>query len=677
MELTDSVDKLNGVGPALAAKLARLGVHSIEDLLRYYPRAYQDYSEITPIIRLKPGQVTVKGVFKQVKGRYVRRGMHITEGVLSDDTSSVRIVWFNQPYRAGAIKPNEEYFVSGKFELARQHLQIMNPSTEAVSSFPAHTARIVPIYRESKGLKSTEIRRAIKAALQAKIAIESPLPMAIEKEYRLGSLQTALTQIHFPETAKDVEAAKRRLGFEEIFELVLAYLLIKQETSKETALPIAFKKELAQDFVKHLPFKLTNSQRVTTWEAYQDIEQATPMNRLVEGDVGAGKTVVAGMLAAMAMAQGYQVAVMAPTEILARQHAKTFYDLLKPLGMADKVSLLVGSMSAAQKTTAYSKIKSGEVQCLVGTHALIQDKVDMHSLALVVVDEQHRFGVEQRKKLLKKAGHMPHMLSMTATPIPRSLALTVYGDLDISILHEKPPGRRPAITKLVPPNHRLSLYKDIDKHIAKGQQVFVVCPLIEESAVVQAKSVGAVQKELAKLLPARKIGLLHGKMKAEDKQAIMQDFIDRKLDILVSTTVIEVGVDVPNATIMCIEAPERFGLAQIHQLRGRIGRGDEQGYCYLLLSDDKPPSRRLRAIEQSNDGFKLAELDLELRGPGAIYGTSQHGILDLRMVNLTDTRLIAQARKAANQTIKNDPNLLQYPQLKARIADLQKIVHLN
>lgn len=677
MELTDSVEVLKGVGPALAAKFRRLGVESIEDLLRYYPRKYQDYSQVTPIVDLRPGQVTIKGKFKQVRGRYARRGLHITEGVLSDKTSSVRVIWFNQPYRAEAISPADEYYVSGSFELGRQRLQIMNPSAEKVSDFQAHTARIIPVYRESKDIKSTEIRRAIKAALQSKLKMWSHLPAEVEKEYKLGSLAKALTQVHFPESAKDVEAAKRRLGFEEIFELILAHLLIKQETNREKALPVVFKQDLAKDFVRHLPFELTSSQRITTWQAYQDIEQTKPMNRLVEGDVGSGKTVVAAMLAAMTMREGLQVAVMAPTEILARQHARTFYDLLKPLGLADKVALLVGSMSAAQKKTAYAKIKSGEAQCIIGTHALIQDKVDMHSLALVVVDEQHRFGVEQRKKLLKKAGHMPHMLSMTATPIPRSLALTVYGDLDISILKEKPPGRVPAVTKLVPPNHRLSLYKEVDKQLAKGGQAFVVCPLIDESAVVQAKSATQVHKELTKLLPGRKIGLLHGKMKADDKQAIMQDFIDRKFDLLVSTTVIEVGVDVPNANIMLIEAPERFGLAQIHQLRGRIGRGSQQGYCYLLLSDDKTPSRRLRAIEHSNDGFKLAELDLEIRGPGAIYGQHQHGLLDLRMVNLTDTKLIAEARQAAVNIIKKDPNLLQYPLVKARIASLQKIVHLN
>lgn len=677
MESASPVENLKGVGPALAAKFQRLGIRTLSDLLRYYPRKYQDYSAITPVAKLRPGQVTVKGEFKQVKGRYIRRGLHITEGVLSDATGSVRVVWFNQPYRAGATKPGEEYFVSGTFELSRQHLQLMNPSVEAVSNFPAHTARIVPIYRESKDVKSTEIRRAIKAALQSDMEVISELPETVEKAYKLGTLKRALTQVHFPSSSKDIEAAKRRLGFEEIYELILAHLLLKEQTHRETALPVPFEKQLAQDFVKHLPFDLTNAQRVATWEAYQDMAKMIPMNRLVEGDVGAGKTVVAAMLAAMTMREGLQVAIMAPTEILARQHAKTMHDLLKPLGLSDEVTLLVGSMTKAQKQTAHTKIKNGQIKCIVGTHALIQDAVDIHKLALVVVDEQHRFGVEQRKKLLKKAGHMPHMLSMTATPIPRSLALTVYGDLDISILDEKPPGRKPAITKLVPPNHRLSLYKEIDQQLADGRQAFVVCPLIEESNAITAKSVTRVHKELTELLPKRQVGLLHGKMKADDKEKVMQDFIDRKYDVLVSTTVIEVGVDVPNATIMCIEAPERFGLAQIHQLRGRIGRGGHQGYCYLLLSDDQAPSKRLRAIERSTDGFRLAELDLELRGPGAIYGTTQHGQLDLRMVNLTDTKLIAEARKAAQATIKDDPSLLEYPRLKARVATLQKIVHLN
>ncbi len=677
MELSDSVESLKGVGVVLSKKLNRLGVKTIGDLIRYFPRKYQDYSVVLPLNKLKPGPISVKGTFKEVKGRYVRRGMHITEAILTDDTSSVRVVWFNQPYRAAGIKSGQQYFVSGIFGLSNQHMQIMNPSAELVSSFPLNTARIIPIYREMKGITSAEIRRVVKTALHAKMKIQSNLPINIEKKYKLGPMSSALAHIHFPDSLSEIETAKRRLGFEEVFELILAHMLIKQETNRESALTVSFDKKLAQDFVRHLPFKLTNSQRLTTWEAYKDIEKKRPMNRLVEGDVGSGKTVVAAMLTAMTINQGYQVAVMAPTEILARQHAKTMYDLLGPLNLSDKVSLLVGSMTKSQKKVAVDNITNGSVQCIVGTHALIQDSVDIRKLALVVVDEQHRFGVEQRKKLLKKTGHMPHMLSMTATPIPRSLALTVYGDLDISILKEKPPGRKQVITKLVPPNNRLELYKKIDKDIAEGCQAFVVCPMIEESSATPGKSVTNIYKELQKLLPSRKVGLLHGKMKSDVKQCMMQDFIDKKIDILVSTTVIEVGVDVPNATVMFIEAPERFGLAQIHQLRGRIGRGGHQGYCYLMLSDEKKPSKRLLAISQSNDGFRLAELDLELRGPGAIYGTYQHGDLDLRMANLSDTVLLKQARAAATEIINQSENLLQYPGLKERIDSLQKIVHLN
>lgn len=676
MESSVPLEDLAGIGPATAKKFAGLDVRTVEDLLRYYPRAYQDYSEVTPITQLRPGPVTIRGVFKQVRGRYVRRGMHITEAVLSDDSGSIRVVWFNQPYRATGLKTNEPYFVSGTFELSRQHLQLTNPTTEAVSNFPAHTARIVPIYRKSKSITSTEIRRALRAAIKAKVTVQSFLPESIERNFKLSDLGVAIKQIHFPSSQSELEKARRRLGFEELFELIMAHTLLKREYSQELALAIPFEPEVAKAFVKHLPFSLTSAQRATVWSALQDIAETKPMNRLVEGDVGSGKTVVAAMLVAMTIHHESQAAILAPTEILARQHAQTFYELLKPLGAAKKVVLLVGSMTSAQKKVAYEKIANGEAGCVVGTHALIQDKLDMHRLALVVVDEQHRFGVEQRKKLLKKAGHMPHLLSMTATPIPRSLALTVYGDLDISLLDEKPPGRQPIVTELVKPQHRLSLYKEIDKHLGQGRQAFVVCPTIE-GETAGLKSAGNVQTELEKLLPNRRIGLLHGKMKGEDKQATMKAFADGRYDILVSTTVIEVGVDVPNASIMCVENPERFGLAQIHQLRGRVGRGSHQGYCYLILADDKPPSKRLRAVEQSTDGFKLAELDLEIRGPGAIYGTTQHGLLDLRMVDLTDTKLISEARQAVREVIANDPDLLQYPRTKARIQSLQKIVHLN
>lgn len=678
MKLTDSVENIKGVGAALAKKFDQVGVKSVEDLLLYYPRKYNDFSNLVPIAKIRPGDVTVRGKFKQVKGRYVRGGLHITEAVLSDKTSSVRIVWFNQPYRAANTKTDEEYFVSGVLDLKRGRLVITNPSCELVSSFPVNTARIVPVYRETKDLKSTAIRKALRTVFTTLKNYPSALPPEVEKSHKLISRTEALKQVHFPKSSKDVEIAKKRLGFEELFELILANLLLKAEVGHENSIPVPFDQKLAKDFVSQLPFKLTDSQRAAIWEIYQDISKPHPMNRLVEGDVGSGKTVVAAMAALMTAAEGLQTAFMAPTELLARQHAETLHALLEPLNQHGGVVLLVGGMNATQKAAAYKRIKTGDAKYIVGTHALIQEKLDVHKLGLVIVDEQHRFGVEQRKTLLKKAGHVPHMLTMTATPIPRSLALTVYGELDISAIKQKPKNRKAIITKLVKHSYAPDMYEQINKELSAGRQAFVVCPLIEHSSALAAKSASEVQKELqANQLKNWKIGLLHGKMKADDKTKIMQEYLNKKIDVLVSTTVIEVGVDVPNATVMVVQSPERFGLAQIHQLRGRVGRSGHQGYCYLLLSDDNPPSRRLRALEQSSDGFRLSELDMELRGPGAIYGRQQHGALDLRMVELTDVKLIKQARDAATVYAKNPENLLQYPQLQERISKLQKIIHLN
>jgi ATP-dependent DNA helicase RecG len=408
------------------------------------------------------------------------------------------------------------------------------------------------------------------------------------------------------------------------------------------------------------------------------MQKTQPMYRLVEGDVGAGKTVVAAMAAVLVLHGGHQVALMAPTELLARQHAETLYKLLQPLGYQDQVGLLVGSLSTKQKQLVRDRIKQGDVRFMVGTNALIQESVDMHSLELIIIDEQHRFGVDQRKELLAKAGHMPHVLSLTATPIPRSLALTLYGELDVSILDMKPGGRKPIITRIESPSSRPHVFEDIDKEIAAGRQVFVVCPLISESEAVSARSAEQVFEQLSKNdFKHRRVGLMHGKLKADAKNDIMQQFVDGKLDILVSTTVIEVGVDVSNATIMVIENAERFGLAQIHQLRGRVGRSSHQGYCYLMLDDSSAPSRRLRALESSNDGFRLAELDLELRGPGAIYGQAQHGQLDLRVARLTDIKLIAEARQAAQEFIDSQEILLNYKQLALQVNRLRAVTNLN
>lgn len=678
MILGSSVTEIKGVGDEVAKKLAILGVRTIGDLINYYPRRYDDFSDIQTINRIKPGQVTLKATIKSSAARYARRGLHITEAVASDETGSVRLVWFNQPYRAGSLKAEQEYYISGEFGLNYQRLSIQNPSIELVSNFPVNTARIVPVYRETKGLKSAQIRKALREIVTHIQSLPETLPDWLVQEERLMSHAEALEQIHFPSSPQDLIVARRRLGFEEVFQLTLAALLNKYELLQEQAVSIPFEEKLARSFVKHLPFRLTDDQRRVIWQIYQDMQKSQPMNRLVEGDVGSGKTVVAAMAAVMAMQHGFQAAFMAPTELLARQHAETIYKLLEPLGMHEQVGLLVGGLKPAQKTATQKRIASADIRFMIGTNALIQEKVNMHKLGLVIVDEQHRFGVEQRKKLQSKAGHMPHVLNMTATPIPRSLALTLYGELDVSVIHTKPIGRQTIKTNLVPLVNRHKVYEDMDTELQSGRQAFVVCPLISESEQVPGRSAEQVYAELtAGPLKRRRVGLLHGKMKPDQKDAIMLSFVRHELDVLVATTVIEVGVDVPNATVMVIENAERFGLAQIHQLRGRVGRSQHQGHCYLLLSDNQAPTPRLRVLERSSDGFKLAEYDLELRGPGAIYGTMQHGQLDLRIAKLTDTKLIAAARGRAQEFIDRGDDLLKYKALHERVKANRSVTNLN
>lgn len=678
MDLDSPVTDISGVGPAQAKKFLDLGIYSVNDLLNFFPRKYDDYSQVEDISKLRPGRVTIKASIKQATGRHVRRGMHITEAIASDQTGSVRLLWFNQPYRQGSLHANAEYYISGIFELRRQRLSITNPSIELVSAFPLHTARIVPIYKETKGLKSANIRRAIENVRPLLRSLPESLPDWIVSQHKLMLRSKAYESMHFPGDDTQLLKAKHRLGFEEVFGLSLASLLNKHDIDEDDANRIKFNESLARRFVEHLPFKLTDDQRKAVWQIYQDMDSSRPMNRLIEGDVGSGKTVVAVMAAVMVLAQDFQVAYMAPTELLARQHAETIVKLLEPLGLSEQIGLIVGGMTNAQKEQARQKIADNTTGFIVGTHTLLQEKIDMHSLGLVIIDEQHRFGVEQRKLLQAKAGKVPHTLTMTATPIPRSLALTLYGELDISIIQAKPSGRLPIITTIFSPNSRAALYRNVDKQLQAGRQMFVVCPIISESSVRQSSSAMSVYESLKNgAFSRRRIGLLHGKMKSQEKTKIMNQFLERRLDILVSTTVIEVGVDVPNATVMMIENPERFGLAQLHQLRGRVGRSEHQGYCYLVLSDSSPPSKRLRALEQSSDGFELANLDLELRGPGAIYGTQQHGALDLKVATLTDSRLIALSRKAAMDFIKRGASLLEYKELSKRVNKLRGLTTLN
>ena len=553
---------------------------------------------------------------------------------------------------------------------------LQNPTVEEAKEFTANTARIVPIYPQTKGLDSKIIRKTISEITSMFQELSETMPSWVSEQYDFMSYAEAAYQLHWPENQTKLAKARERIGFEEVFAYVLAGQLNKKQIEAEVALPILFNQDFAKQYTKTLPFELTPEQKQCSWEILQDIEREHPMNRLLEGDVGAGKTVVAAMAAYMASKQGIQTAIMAPTELLARQHAVTLANLLEPLGVT--IGLLTSAVKGKPKEALKSQLAEGSLDIVIGTHALLQESVAFKRLGLIVIDEQHRFGVKQRQKLVDKAEKIPHILSMTATPIPRSLALTVYGELDISIINSKPKNRLPIQTNIWSPNSRPQLYQIIDDEIKSGRQAFVVCPLIDESEGSEVKSVNEEVKRLKKdIFKTRRIGILHGKMKDDEKARVMQDFADKKLDILVSTTVIEVGIDIPNASVMLIEGADQFGLAQLHQLRGRVGRGEYQGYCYLVPTSSQKPSKRLRAMESTRDGFKLAEMDLELRGPGAIYGSKQHGALDLKIANISDVALIKNAKKSAAIFIKRSDNLADYQELEKRVQKSLSLTYLN
>lgn len=673
--MTD-LTRLKGIGPALAALFRKAGVATVEELIAHVPFRYEDYSNLIRVSQIRPGPVTIKVRLHGIKSRYSRRGLHLTEAMGSDDSGSVKLIWFNQPYRAGSIKPDEEYFVSGEFASNYRYFAITNPACELVSSFPVNTARLVPVYRLTKGLTLTQVRKVVRTALQA-VKVKETLPKWLVSEQKLISREVALSEMHFPSNRENLDRAKERLAFEEVFELILASELNKRELQTERGLAIPFDEKLTREFVSKLPFKLTDAQRKAAWEIFQDIQTGQPMNRLLEGDVGSGKTVVAALASVGVMNAGFQVALMAPTELLAGQHASSLHALLESIGYHQKLLLLTGSMSTAQKSAARKAIESGQAQLIAGTHAIFQEKTTFKKLGLIIVDEQHRFGVEQRKQLQAKANKMPHVLNMTATPIPRSLALTLYGEMDISVIDELPKGRQPVVTSIIKPENRQRLYKKITHEIDAGRQVFVVAPQIEEGEV-KWLSAKKLHEDLSKgWLKGYRVGLLHGKMKAEEKDDAMRRFVDGDYQVLVATTVVEVGVDVTNASVMIIEGADRFGLAQLHQLRGRVGRGSQKAYCYLVPSGNDEPITRLKVMENEHNGFRLAEYDLTLRGPGAIYGTMQHGALDLRVAKLTDVELIKRARVAASAFVKKSENLVKYPELEKRVSRLRTINNLN
>tara|TARA_B100001245_G_scaffold103565_1_gene75379 strand:- start:306 stop:2336 length:2031 start_codon:yes stop_codon:yes gene_type:complete len=670
------LEAIKGVGPKTALQFAAAGIETIEDLVLFLPRKYEDYSQVVAIRDIRPGKQTIRARCEKIETKRVRRGLQITTAVLTDGSGKLQAVWFNQPYRAGQLGGDEEFYFSGEFEFSFNRYQLTNPSTEQVSATPVSTDRIVPVYRAIKGLKSQVVRKVLIELKPYITMLDETLPQDIVANEKLLSYADALLALHFPKVARDVERGQERIAYEELFSLLLAAQLNKRENASLIGWTIHFDKDAVRKFVAQLPFQLTDAQRRAAWEILQDFEREMPMNRLLQGDVGSGKTVVAGLAARQAASKGFQSALMAPTEILASQHAETLSNLLQPLGVS--VGLLTGSVKGKKREQLYEQIATGNVAVVVGTHALIQEAVRFHRLGFVVIDEQHRFGVAQRQELLKKSERMPHLLTMTATPIPRSLALTVYGELDISILDQRPAGRKPIQTKIWSPISRGKLYELIEEQLAKGRQAYVICTLIDDNPTLEQKS---VQEEYKKLQSGpfnhRRIGLLHGKLKPVEKETVMADFASGKTDILVSTTVVEVGVDVPNATIIMIENADRFGLAQLHQLRGRVGRSEHQSYCYLMMSDTNAPSRRLREIEKSNDGFYLAEVDLRLRGPGEIYGRAQHGELNLQVATLGDTRMIARAGRAARAFVENGKDLLQYEQLAKQVEKYQRLTKLN
>ncbi|MBI2041855.1 MAG: ATP-dependent DNA helicase RecG [Candidatus Nealsonbacteria bacterium] len=695
MNLSTPVQQISGIGPVFQRKLKKLGIKTAEDLIFHFPHRYEDFSNITPIAKINiNGNCCIAGKILSIENSQTwKRKMTLTQAVIQDNSGAIKAIWFNQPYLLKVLKNGDNVYLLGKTSLGKEGLYLSNPVYEKIGG-------ISPVYPETEGLSSKWLRYIIKPILSdLKNAIKEPLPEKIIKDHGLLPFQEAIWQIHFPDSLESAKKAKERFSFEELFFIELWVLRERAKLSQEKAVAIPINLEKLQTLVKSLPFKLTDAQRKSAWQILKDMEKPRPMNRLLEGDVGSGKTVVAALAILNAIKAGYQAVLMAPTEILAKQHFKTVWDILKDFKM--DVGLLTGktdqfyskklkndSIEISRKKLL-EKAAQGQIDLIIGTHALIQDKVKFNKLALVIVDEQHRFGVEQRAKLCKPCNladngcphnlAIPHLLSMTATPIPRTLALTIYGDLDLSVIDQMPKGRKKIITKIISPEERKKTYDFIRNEVRSGRQAFVICPRIEEEGKLEIKSVKAEYEKLAKtVFPDLKVAMLHGKMPESEKEKIMRDFRNKKTDILVSTSVVEVGVDVPNATVMAIEGTDRFGLAQLHQFRGRVGRAQYQSYCFLFTdSPAKKTNPRLRAMITADNGFELAQKDLEIRGPGDFSGQRQWGIPDLIMDSLGNAALVSQTRNEAKEILTQDPFLKNYPLLQERLNKFRTKIHLE
>ncbi len=662
-KLSDSAQYVKGVGPKRVRILNRLEIETIQDLLYYFPRTYSDRSRPKPIAGLLDGEyATIKGVIKVRSVIRPRKGLEIIKAAIDDGTGIAYADWYNQPYLIEYLKEGTKIAISGTVEKKYKKVEIKNFAYEIIEEGKEllNTLRIVPVYNLTEGINQKYLRTIIKRVLDEYAAsLPEFLPLDIRRRNKLIKTSQAINSIHFPKSSASYKDARRRLVFDEFFLLQLGIALRKRKL-EEVGKGIRYRKpgELIGRFSQLLPFELTSAQRRVISEIISDMQQDKPMNRLLQGDVGSGKTVVAVYALLKAIEDGYQGTIMAPTEILAQQHYLTLQELLIPLKI--RIELLIGSMSEKEKKKIRKKIEEGKVDIIIGTHTLIQEAARFAKLGLIIVDEQHKFGVLQRAALRKK-GLTPDVLVMTATPIPRTLALTVYGDLNISVLDEMPPGRKGIATYWVPQSQRKNIYLFIENEVKKGRQAYIVYPLVSESEKMEElKAATQMQKHLQKeVFSNLRVGLIHGQMPGDEKEKIMTDFKNKKMDILVSTTVIEVGIDIPNASIMLIEDAQRFGLAQLHQLRGRIGRGEYQSYCLMFaIPRTFESKRRIKVMTETGDGFQIAEEDLELRGPGEFFGTRQHGLPELKIANLLkDQRLLETARQEAFEFIRKDPKL--------------------
>ncbi len=665
--LEDSLQFLKGVGPQVAATLEKLELRTVGDLLRHLPRRWEDRSHFRRVSDVQSGEyVTVRGRIIAATTKYPKPRVQITEVLLDDEGSALKLLWFNQPYLEKTFKTlqlgNRSVVAYGQARRSGWAIEIQNPEWEELGEDgdTLSANRIVPIYPATEGIRQARLRRMVDSVLKSHLTcIQESLPPEVALRHLLVSARTATRNIHFPDTQADLAAARRRLIFEEFFLLQVLLALRRRANSHEArGIPFTIDPErLRSDLAEIVPFQLTGAQQRAIGEIAADLSSGRAMNRLLQGDVGSGKTMVALAAMLMAVENGYQAALMAPTEILAGQHAIVLRRLLEPLGISVELSL--GSQGAKEKREVRERLEGGQSRLAVGTHALIQEGVEFAKLGLVIIDEQHRFGVLQRQALAKK-GQRPHVLVMTATPIPRTLTLTLYGDLDVSVLDELPPGRKPITTHWKTQDKRDQVYAAAQRLLSEGRQVYIVCPLIEESEKLQAKSATQLSEHIANdVFPQYRVGLLHGQMKPDEKDATMARFKAHELDILVSTTVIEVGIDVPNASVIIIEDAERFGLAQLHQLRGRVGRGQHASFCILVAEPKTDEGRaRMDVMTQTRDGFRIAEEDLRLRGPGEFYGTRQSGLPEFLIADIiNDMDILTETRETAFQLVEDDPKL--------------------